>query len=142
MYLSTENRVGRCIGCSRSPFRASTKVLRKVYRRFYRPNIHIRQLCLNPQTLNKRYRSSQQPCKQPYRYHSSKACVHSGKGTRDLTKRVYLTTLDLLAFRGGSNKFDDVWEVDCFPLACAFNGVTASGRDFFAFVLTGAFKGV
>ena len=27
-------------------------------------------------------------------YHSSKACVHSGKGTRDLTKCVYLTTLD------------------------------------------------
>ena len=54
--------------------------------------------------------------------------------------------LGLLAFRGGSNKFDDVWAVDCFPLSCAFNsafkGVAASDRDLIAFALTGAFEGV
>ena len=49
--------------------------------------------------------------------------------------------LGLLAFSGGSNKFHDVWAVDCFPLACAFKGVAASGRDFFAFALAGGFKG-
>ena len=50
--------------------------------------------------------------------------------------------LGLLLLSGGSNKLDDVWAVDCFPLACAFKGVTASGRDVFAFALTGAFKRV
>ena len=71
------------------------------------------------------------------------------KGLRSLGERdtgpdqmCVFNDLGLLAFRGGSNKFDDVWAVDCFSLSCAFKGAAASGRDFFAFALTGAFKGV
>ena len=66
-------------------------------------------------------------------------------GERDLDirpdQRRVFNDFGLLAFRAGSNKFDDIWGVDCFPLAGAFRGVTGSGRDFFA-SLTGAFKAV
>ena len=61
--------------------------------------------------------------------------------TRPDQRHVY-NDFGLLALRRGSNKFDDVWGVDCFLLACAFKGVTGSGRDFFASALTGAFKAV
>ena len=53
-----------------------------------------------------------------------------GKRPQDLIKGVYFTTLDC---RGGRNKFDDVWGSITSRLACAFKGVTASGRDCFSF---------
>ena len=89
--------------------------LRKVYRRLYTANRRVRKLYLSLQTLSRKYRSSQQLFEQLHRHRSSKACAHWEKCVDTGPDQMCVfNDLGLLAFRARSNKFHNVWAVDCF----------------------------
>ena len=88
---------------------------------------------LSPQNFATRGIGAPKTVSKMYRQRTSAVCIHSGRGTRDLTKLLYLVTLDCQRSDGEATSLTMIGSRLLHAGPCVCMVFPLSGRDFFAF---------